>query len=485
GGISGLSTAWFAAKAAPRTTLIKVIEGGTRCGGWIHSSLDSDSDVLFESGPRTLRPVGPQGLATLELVFALGLKDQVIAVPKNSPAAKNRFIKYNGNINKMPSSLQEALFPPTGHVFRGVMARGALEPFIKRTKADDESIHDFVSRRFGRHVADNMISALVHGIYAGDSRNLSVKSCFKFLWEAEQKYGSVVLGLLAEAFKKPVPDVYSHTTSPEGIEFIQKTKSASVYAFKNGLQTLTDAIIADLTKNHPNVSILQNTRATHINLTPSNTVKVTTSTNEIFESSTVISALDSLTLQTLLPKTSSLPALLSKNPSVDVAVVNLAYKPPTTLPVSGFGYLVPRTQTSDVIGVIFDSSAIPGQGSDPSLTRITCMMGGHRFKEVFASGYSNDLALEKAKKAIRDDLGIAVDPDAFKVSLHRQCITQYTVGHSKRMQEMHGLLQKEFDGKLSVVGNSWFGVGVNDCVLGARETVERILKGDKAVTGLE
>jgi len=33
---------------------------------------------------------------------------------------------------------------------------------------------------------------MVHGIYAADSRNLSVRSAFPFLWEAEKRRGSVV-----------------------------------------------------------------------------------------------------------------------------------------------------------------------------------------------------------------------------------------------------------------------------------------------------
>ncbi|KAJ3071819.1 oxygen-dependent protoporphyrinogen oxidase [Podochytrium sp. JEL0797] len=425
------------------------------------------------------------------MVHRLNLEQQVMLVEKSSPAAKNRFIKYNGTLNKMPTSLQEALFPPKNHVFRGVLARGSIEPFIPKTTKHDESIHDFVARRFGVHVADNLISALVHGIYAGDSRVLSVKSCFPFLWEAEQKYGSVVAGLLVGALSKPVPETYSPAVSPQAIEFIQKVKKSSIYAFKDGLQTLTDAIAQDLQQNHPNVSLLLNTPVTQIEMASHNTLKVSTATNQTFETSRVISCLPSLRLAPLLPKSSSLPPLLSHNPAVTVAVVNLAYNDPNILPVSGFGYLTPRTQGGNTIGVIFDSEAIPGQGDSPGTTRITCMMGGHRFKELFPTpdSFSEEKCLQLAVESVQQDLGITRAPDSFTVSLHKECITQYRVGHSERMKKMHAGLRDEFEGRLAVCGMSYLGVGVNDCVLSAREVVERVVGsgegGQGVVTGLE
>lgn len=84
GGVSGLSAAYYLSKSSPKTKIL-VIEGSKRVGGWIrsqrvspgfHSSTstanatDSDSNkVLFEVGPRSLRPVGPGGAAILSMVL--------------------------------------------------------------------------------------------------------------------------------------------------------------------------------------------------------------------------------------------------------------------------------------------------------------------------------------------------------------------------------------------------------------------------------
>lgn len=88
GGISGLTTAYYLSKLAPHGAKIVLTEGSNHLGGWIrscrvnpgHYGLDrqlpdssdaqikDDKEVLFEAGPRSLRPVGPGGVVTLELV---------------------------------------------------------------------------------------------------------------------------------------------------------------------------------------------------------------------------------------------------------------------------------------------------------------------------------------------------------------------------------------------------------------------------------
>jgi oxygen-dependent protoporphyrinogen oxidase len=197
----------------------------------------------------------------------------VIAVPRSAPAAKNRFIYYNGQLNQMPSSLKDLMMnrPP---VMKGVISSILREPFVKPTKANDESIHSFVSRRFGKAIAENMLSAIVHGIYAGDIKRLSVRSTFGFLWDYERRHGSVTRGLLASASQatQNAGSTPKDLFIPEARDFIRQIKQSSVYSFKNGLQTLTDAIVADLQNQHQNVKLLTNASASKLDL--SSSVKV-------------------------------------------------------------------------------------------------------------------------------------------------------------------------------------------------------------------
>lgn len=69
GGITGLVSAFYLSKQRPDIR-ITIFEGSSRLGGWLHSKqVDVGSgNVVFEQGPRTLRPNFPNGLITLKLV---------------------------------------------------------------------------------------------------------------------------------------------------------------------------------------------------------------------------------------------------------------------------------------------------------------------------------------------------------------------------------------------------------------------------------
>ena len=71
GGITGLSTAFNITTCLPDTK-ITIYEAGSRLGGWMNSETVhvDDGEVLFEWGPRTLRPAlnQPSGASTIDLV---------------------------------------------------------------------------------------------------------------------------------------------------------------------------------------------------------------------------------------------------------------------------------------------------------------------------------------------------------------------------------------------------------------------------------
>jgi len=59
GGLTGLSAAYHLSRRYPKA-LITLVEKQNRLGGWVQSTRvkvpDTDSTVLLESGPRTIRP---------------------------------------------------------------------------------------------------------------------------------------------------------------------------------------------------------------------------------------------------------------------------------------------------------------------------------------------------------------------------------------------------------------------------------------------
>lgn len=185
-------------------------------------------------------------------------------------------------------------------------------------------------------------------------------------------------------------------------------------------------------------------------------------------------------------------APLANISSVNVMVVNLFFDDPNILPTSGFGYLLPRSIPFDqnperALGVIFDSDAVSGQDTAKG-TKVTVMLGGHWWDGWAPEDlYTPDEGVEMARTVLARHLGIVADPTATNVSLHCDAIPQYKVGHEQRMKDAHYALKRAYGGRVRAVGNSYTGVGVNDCLRAARDLARQL--GNEGIledkTGLE
>ncbi|KAI8145538.1 protoporphyrinogen oxidase [Fennellomyces sp. T-0311] len=511
GGISGLSAAYYLARFAPRTTQITLIEASDRVGGWIKSrrvepgfhpscplqTSNGPNTILFESGPRSLRPVGISGAVVLEMTRDLGLADSLLSVPKTDPSAKNRYIYFDGSINTLPSSLPSLLFnkPP---VLKGVIPSVLREPFIRSARTgkpdDDETLYSLVSRRFDEHVALDLVGSIVHGIYAGDVKALSAQSTLRMLYDNERVYGSVVKGLLKggvkmETFRERGIAARARKEDPD---WFGKMEGMSVVGFKDGTEMLTDRLRTYL-EQCENVTIIKDEPVRALKAHGSE-CKITTE-NQVIHADHTISALPSTVLDGI---TSSLPHL-KYNPSVDVAVVNLAYAPDVKLNYDGFGFLTPHPDSKypvpvpGTLGVVFDSNAMRGQDPKDDRVKATVMMGGHEWSSAFKTPIEQldpEEAYQYALTAMQTYLGINAKPEYAMVNLQAKCIPQYLVGHHQRLGELHQALKTKYGHALSVTGASYWSVSVPDCIKNSRELVEELVVSgalgskDKIVTGL-
>jgi oxygen-dependent protoporphyrinogen oxidase len=150
------------------------------------------------------------------------------------------------------------------------------------------------------------------------------------------------------------------------------------------------------------------------------------------------------------------------------------------MPIHGFGYLIPKTASEEnpenALGVIIVSDGVQGQdiGKYESGVKLTVMLGGHYWRER-KSYPSDDELLTAAKSVVARDLGITAEPAIHRVTLQRDCIPQYEVGHWKRVQRLEGYLESTFGrDRFRIVGSAVDGVGVNDCVLSARRAAQRM-----------
>lgn len=145
----------------------------------------------------------------------------------------------------------------TEPVWRGTHLSMILEAFQapRPSSLPDESIGSFLSRRVSPHMANNIISAVLHGIYAGDVWQLSVKSIQPMLWWMEGHHGSITTALI-EIWKTRSRFVQSsdlelieELATKESMRSLRPViKDASVYTFKRGLGQLGNQLQARLRK---------------------------------------------------------------------------------------------------------------------------------------------------------------------------------------------------------------------------------------------
>jgi oxygen-dependent protoporphyrinogen oxidase len=143
---------------------------------------------------------------------------------------------------------------------------------------DDESVDSFFSRRFGEAFARTLGSALIHGIYAADSRRLSLLATFPQLRTSETRgNGSVIWGELGPpAWWKAKSETTSREEMWEGdLEWETRFKrAAALFSFKEGMETLVRALVEALGR-FPNVVLWKGTAVRRIGVDTT-----TTTTND-------------------------------------------------------------------------------------------------------------------------------------------------------------------------------------------------------------
>ncbi|KAG9335420.1 hypothetical protein JZ751_004742 [Albula glossodonta] len=283
GGIGGLSACYYLSKS-PQVSKIVLLEGSGRLGGWLHSTRREDGAVA-----------------------ELGLESELLPVTYDHVASKNRFLFVGGQLHKMPSGLGGVVrtVPP----FSQPLVLSVLkELLIGRGKEGDETVHSFVSRRLGAELADIAIDCLCRGVFAGDCRKLSVRSCFPPLFNAEQARGSIVLGMVLGSGSGPV-------VPSSGLAQRAQRERWAQWSLRKGMQSLPDAL-EDSLKGR--VQIHKHTPVKELTQGPGSWESLSEQLREIS--------------------------------MVTVAVVNLEYEG-SILPV-GFGHLIPSSEDRALLGVM-------------------------------------------------------------------------------------------------------------------------------------
>jgi len=455
GGISGLATAWLLrekARAAGVEINVTLLEKESRLGGKIWS-IKADG-YLCEWGPNGFLDSKPQ---TLELCRGLKADGQLL---RSNDNARKRFIFSGGVLNRLPengpSFLKSSLISWPGKL------RLAMEPFIPQYRGDgDETLAAFGRRRLGEEALNKLIAPMVSGIFAGDPETMSLKSCFPRIAELEAEYGGLVKAMIRLAKKKKAEiaagKAVASAAGPAGV----------LTSFRDGIQTLTDILAREL---GPAV-VRSGEGVVKVAKGESVPWRVVTERGEYAADAVILATPAYASADFLDGIDSGISGVLRQIPYSTMTVACFGYeKERISYDLNGFGYLVPKQEKLSTLGTLWDSSIFENRAPEGKVL-LRSMLGGACFPQYIK------LSDAEVEKRVRDDLqrtmGITAPPSFIRIFRHEQAIPQYTVGHGKRLEALANML-KSHPG-LVLTGNSYRGIGLNDCVASAHVAAEAAL----------
>lgn len=106
---------------------------------------------------------------------------------------------------------------------------------------------------------------------------------------------------------------------------------------------------------------------------------------------------------------------------------------------------------------------------------IQVLMGGAWFDQFSKTNVTDDFYIQQAVNAVRSQLGVTLTPSMVKLSMQRDCIPQYTIGHLDRVEQIFNYVAS-YNLPLSLIGASYKGVGVGDCIYNANLAAEDIIR---------
>jgi protoporphyrinogen/coproporphyrinogen III oxidase len=435
GGVSGLAAAY---EVRQRAQSVVVLERERRPGGIIET--ERLGEFVIDTGPDALLVQKPAAVA---LCHELGLADRLIA----TKLPRTAFILRGGRLHPLPGSsilgfptrlkplFESSLFSLSAKV------RMAIEPFIPpRRASEDESIADFVRRRFGSEAIAYIAEPLLAGIHAGYVDRLSMRALFPRLVEAE------ATGSVMRAFRR------DQATRPDGV----------FRSFPGGIGEIVDGLIGAL----PNESVRLSSNVTqiekggggytiHIDGQPAVRARAVILAIPAFGAADLLRGLDS-----------DLAAACQTIRYLSTAVVVFAFpREAVQHELKGTGFVVPRTEGINITAAAWISSKWPQRAPDGQ-TLLRAFLGGARDPDVLAK--SDRELTDIALADLTPILGIRGLPTLTRVYRWKQASPQQEVGHAELMTLIDAKLARHSGLFISAAG--FRGVGIPDCIADARST---------------
>jgi len=453
-GITGLACAFRLRQLGIRAL---ILEASTKPGGVISSV--RRNGFVFEAGPQC--PRFPKSVWTL--IRELGLEDEFIA----GDSRAKRYILRNGKLHRAPFSAGGLL--TTSLV--GLKSKYSVlsEVFrISGPPAHEESLAQFVDRKFGVEVLDYLVDPFISTIFFGDPHKMGMLSAFPALVEWEQSRGSVVRGAIRAYRTKRVANkkslVEGSLTNDPNMKHgdLHVTDALpSLGSFKDGMGTLVERLAEKLREDLRLGVNVKSIRAGNRGDEGKPAWRIRLSNGDEINADVVVVATPAYGAAPLLiesmPKLSSLLAGIEHAP-MDV-VASAFDRKQVRHPLDGFGFMVPRQEGLRTICTFWNSSLFPSHARNGTavMTSFAARGGEGNLNET-----PNDLLARQVEAENAAVLGITGAPIDRMTWKYPRALPQYNVGHAQRMKEIREAVT-ESPG-LFLAGNYIAGRSIGDCI---------------------
>ena len=395
---------------------------------------------LLESGPNSL--LGDSAL--LQWIDELGLTPEVLF---SKPVSKARFIFRDGQYRELPSGPPSLLF---GRFFSWKTKLAIWRERSNKTLSPTgETLAQFFRRRFSQELVDYALGPFVAGIYAGDPEQLLVSETFPILLQYEKEYGSVVRGLIKNQ---------------------SKTARRQSFSFRNGMQTLTDALAARLT------NLALNTPVERIVPIPAGWQVTVGGKREVVDK-LVIAVGTEAAAQLVAPYNEDFANRLRAVVYPPMSVVHSVYKRDAVgHALNGFGGLNPKKEGQFAAGHIWSSSIFDDRCPADEVL-FTTFVGGTQ--AVNNARQRDEVLRSTVHQELTNGFDIRADSGPVFQSVRRweRAIPQYDAAIAA-LKEPVKWAEKD---QLFVCANWYGGVSLSDCIQKAQKMGQQ-MKNNLVVT---
>jgi len=452
-GISGLSLGFYLKKEykyfLKKKLSFCILESNNRVGGKLYT--EKQNNCLIEHAADCF--LNKQSV--IDLIKDLKAEKDVITYNKKSYPL---FIMKNQKLIKMPEGMMFSIptkFMPFLNTpllsIRGKL-RIACDLFIARSNKEDNSISNFILHRLGKEALDYLAEPILSGIYNVSPETQSLQSTVPLLLQMEKKYRSLILGTIIQYSRRKKKNIYLNSM---------------FLSFKEGMYTLPKYLYKILLDNIKLNITVKNIRK------ESNYYIVETNNGSFYTNNIVLATSASITYNICnsLGNESKITCnKLKEIKFIDSASLYIAYSNKVPSHFSeALGIIIPRIEKKIINAITICSNKFDFR-TNKNLILLRVSLGGARNPNFLKKNKNKEIIISLVIKEINNIFSINEKPIFMKFIYHKDN-PQYEVNHKSKIINIANTISNN----LYIIGSSYYGIGVSDCIAYSNKICKTIL----------